>query len=218
MAEKKEKQYVSDNARLMAEWDCEKNTGLGFDPTKLTLGSHTKVWWKCTTGHEWEAVIASRNSGCGCPYCAGKKVVRGENDLQTINPTLSKEWNCEKNNGLMPTDVMPNSSQKVWWQCTQGHEWQATIKDRNSGCGCPYCAGKKVSKGFNDLQTVNPTISKQWHYEKNNGLTPADVTPNSHIKVWWKCSQGHEWQAMIAHRNRGSGCPVCRKDKNDNIS
>ena len=31
MAEKKEKQYVSDNARLMAEWDWEKNNKLNYD-------------------------------------------------------------------------------------------------------------------------------------------------------------------------------------------
>ena len=36
MAEKTEKQYVSDNARLMAEWNWEKNNELGFDPNKLT--------------------------------------------------------------------------------------------------------------------------------------------------------------------------------------
>jgi hypothetical protein len=31
MAEKKEKQYVSDNAQLMAEWDWEKNNKLNYD-------------------------------------------------------------------------------------------------------------------------------------------------------------------------------------------
>ena len=40
MAEKKEKQYVSYNARLMAEWDWEKNVDL--DPTQLTVGSGKK--------------------------------------------------------------------------------------------------------------------------------------------------------------------------------
>ena len=34
MAEKKEKQYVSDNAQLMAEWDWEKNNELGLDPAR----------------------------------------------------------------------------------------------------------------------------------------------------------------------------------------
>ena len=99
MAEKKEKQYVSDNAQLMAEWNWEKNDELGFDPKILTLGSNKKAWWKCSKEHEWQATIFHRNNGMRCPYCAGRYAVKGENDLQTVNPTLAKEWNYEKNNG-----------------------------------------------------------------------------------------------------------------------
>ena len=143
MAEKKEKRYVSDNAQLMSEWNWEKNNELGFFPDVLMCGSGKKVWWKCQKGHEWQAALVSRNSGSGCPYCSGKKVLKGENDLQTVNPMLAKEWNYEKNNGLTPVDVMPNSSKKVWWKCSKGHEWQAALANRSSGRGCPYCSGKK---------------------------------------------------------------------------
>ena len=207
MAEKKEKQYVSDNAQLMAEWNWERN--IDAAPTQLTLGSGKKIWWKCNKGHEWEARITDRNKGHGCPYCAGQCTVKGENDLQTVNPILAKEWNYERNNGLTPSDVKPNSGKKVWWRCSEGHEWQATIADRNYGYGCPYCSGRFAIKGENDLQTINPILAKEWNYEKNNGLTPMDVTPNSNKKVWWKCSKGHEWQARIAGRNNGVGCPYC---------
>ena len=37
--------------------------------------------------------------------------------------------------------------------------------------------------------------------------------PNSVQKVWWKCSKGHEWQATIANRNKGSGCPICTSEQ-----
>ena len=43
------------------------------------------------------------------------------------NAELMAEWNWEKNNGLTPTDVLPNSNKKVWWRCNKGHEWQATF-------------------------------------------------------------------------------------------
>ena len=207
VAEKKEKRYVSDNAQLMTEWDWEKNTDVV--PAQLTLGSHKKVWWKCKKGHEWQTEVYNRDSGKGCPYCAGKYAVKGENDLQTINPTLATEWNYERNNRLTPVEVMPNSGQKVWWKCIKGHEWQAIIKDRNNGNGCPYCSGRYAIKGENDLQTVNSTLAKEWNYERNNGVTPIDVLPNSNKKVWWKCSKGHEWQATINSRNKGIGCPYC---------
>ena len=65
------------------------------------------------------------------------------NDLQTDNPFLAKEWNYEKNGGLVPTDVKANSDKKVWWKCANEHEWQATIGSRNSGGHkCPYCSGE----------------------------------------------------------------------------
>ena len=114
MAEKKEKQYVSDNARLMAEWNWEKN--VDFDATALTLGSNKKVWWKCNKGHDWQAIIAGRNHGFACPYCAGQKVLIGYNDLATLNPLLAQEWNYEKNGNLKPEHFVANSNKKVWWK------------------------------------------------------------------------------------------------------
>ena len=82
MAEKKEKQYVSDNARLMAEWNWEKNVELGFYPDKLTCGSAKKAWWKCSQGHKWQALINNRNKGRGCPECAKQKRMRNKNKTQ----------------------------------------------------------------------------------------------------------------------------------------
>ena len=212
MVEKKEKHNIIENAQLMSEWNWERNAD--FDPSQLTLGSNKKVWWKCQKGHEWQATIGSRNGGRGCPCCSGRSVIKGVNDLQTVNPTLAREWHYEKNNGLTPMDVMPNRNKKEWWKCSKGHEWQATTNSRNNGIGCPYCSGRFAIKGQNDLQTVNPTLAKEWHYEKNNGLTPTDVMPNSDKKVWWVCGKGHEWQASIGSRNRGNGCPFCHSEQN----
>jgi len=203
----KERSLLFSNPALADEWNYEKNGNL--KPEIFLVNSHKKVWWKCSKGHEWQTTIKERNNGNGCPYCSSKKALKGYNDLQTVNPAVANGWNYEKNNGLTPADVTPNSNKKVWWTCSKGHEWQASISDRNSGRGCPYCAGKKVLKNYNDLQTANSTLAKDWNYEKNNGLTPADVTPNSHKKVWWKCSKGHEWQAIIVNRNKGNGCPYC---------
>ncbi|MBQ2286377.1 MAG: hypothetical protein II252_03635, partial [Clostridia bacterium] len=203
----KENSLLFSNPEIAKEWNYEKNGKL--KPEHFSANSNKKVWWKCQKGHEWQARISSRNSGNGCPYCTGLYVIKGENDLQTINPALSNEWHYEKNKGITPTDVMPNSDKKVWWKCSKGHEWEATIINRNKGTGCPYCASQKILRGYNDLQTVNPDLAKEWNYNKNFGLNPMDAMPNSGKKVWWKCANGHEWQATIAHRNDGSGCPYC---------
>jgi DNA-directed RNA polymerase subunit RPC12/RpoP len=132
-----------------------------------------------------------------------------ENSILFSNPTLASEWNYEKNGNLKPGHFLPNSNKKVWWKCNKYHEWQATISSRNSGNGCPYCSNQKVLMGYNDLATLNPTLAKEWNYQKNVNLRPEDFTASSGKKVWWKCNKGHEWEARISSRNSGNRCPYC---------
>ena len=192
---------------LAAEWHPTKNEGL--TPDMVMLKSGKRVWWKCKEGHEWQAVIYSRARGENCPCCSGHKVWKGFNDLVTVNPSLAAEWHPTKNGDLTPDMITVGSSKKVWWRCKSGHEWQAKISNRSNDKGCPYCSGKRVLKGLNDLATVNPELAAEWHPTKNNDLKPDMVTRSTGKKIWWKCSRGHEWQAIVRNRNRGVGCPVC---------
>ena len=41
--------------------------------------------------------------------------------------TLLREWDAARNGGLTPSDVSFGSHQKVWWQCSKGHSWQAKV-------------------------------------------------------------------------------------------
>jgi DNA-directed RNA polymerase subunit RPC12/RpoP len=134
--------------------------------------------------------------------------VTQEYNLQVINPSLYKEWHPNKNGNLTPNDVTPNSHKKVWWLCKAGHEWEASIANRNKGRKCPYCSGKAVCED-NCLLTINPSLASEWHPEKNNNLTPKDVTEYSHKKVWWVCVKGHEFSAKVSDRSRGNSCPYC---------
>ena len=199
------------NPKLAKEWNYEKNIEL--KPEMFIENSIEKVWWKCENGHEWEATIINRTRGNGCPLCSGRQIVDGENDLATINPNLAKEWNYDKNGELKPNMVAANSGKKVWWKCIKEHEWEATVAGRNKGTGCPICKNKKVLKGYNDLATINPILAKEWNYEKNDRITPNMIAANSNKKAWWKCANGHEWQASIVNRNRGTKCPFCNKMK-----
>ena len=142
-----------------------------------------------------------------------KKLIRGENDLLTICPNIAKEWNYEKNGDLKPSDVLPGSHKKVWWKCQEGHEWEAIIKERSKGKPCPYCSNYKVLSGFNDLATVHPEVAEEWNYEKNGDLKPEEVKYSANLQVWWKCKNGHEWEAYVFNRSKGSGCPYCNNIK-----
>ena len=350
--EKKEKKYVSDNAQLMAEWDWEKNNELNFNPQALTLGSHKKVWWKCNKGHEWQAQLANRNNGNGCPYCAGQWAIQGETDLETNDPLLASEWLIKENLPLTPSTISWKSSRKVWWQCSYcGNKWQSTVVNRVNGRGCPKCysrnqtsfpeqaifyyllksypdaknrfktdflesmeldiyiPSKKIAieydgvawhtssraqqrenkkylicknngillirikekteeehkncdvlittsynhldfkeldrvikqlliylridsdidskrdkiiiqqqflskKKMKSILHLNPEIAATWNTSKNGLLTPDMFSPGSTDKVWWKCSIcGNEWETRIDHRCAGAGCPICSTDE-----
>lgn len=124
---------------------------------------------------------------------------------------LLKEWDESRNFPLTPDTVSYGSKKKVWWTCENSHSWQTTVHVRSEGSGCPYCAGRKVLPGFNDLETLYPGVAAQWDPSLNGALTPEMVTPGSNKKVWWQCSMGHVWKSVIYPRNGAQqcGCPVC---------
>lgn len=200
-----------DRQDLLEQWHTEKNGELS--PNTITAGSSRKVWWRCAMGHEWQSSTYSRTTqGAGCPYCTGKKLLPG-NDLESLFPELAAQWHPVKNHELQPSQVSKGSRRSVWWRCENGHEWQAVVKSRTSGTGCPYCANKKNLVGENDLATTHPELAAQWHPTKNGELTPQQVVRGNVRKVWWRCSAGHEWRAQISARAMGSGCPVCSNRK-----
>ena len=202
-----------DNLALMAEWNWEKNSELGVNPQTLTLGSGKKVWWICSKSHKWQARIDHRNNGSGCPYCSNNKVLPGYNDLATLNPTLAKEWNYALNQDLKPEDFTANSGKKVWWICSKGHNYQAAIINKNKGAGYPYCSNQKLLQGYNDLETLNPLLAKEWNYSLNKELKPSDVFSCGHQNIWWNCEKGHTYQAKIYNRTNGRGCPYCSSNR-----
>ena len=193
------------NPAVAAEWDYGKNKSLR--PENVSGNKAAKAWWRCGKGHSWQALIRNRNNGNGCPYCASKLVLKGFNDLLTIDPVLCKEWDYEKNGTLRPDGVTACSGKYAWWKCSRNHSWETMISVRRKGGQCPYCAGKIVIPGETDLKTLRPDIAAEWDYIKNAPLTPEQVTSQSTLRVWWLCKNGHSYQAVVYNRFSGTGCP-----------
>jgi hypothetical protein len=211
----KEKSLASVNPELAKQWHPIKNGEL--TPSRISAGSHKKVWWKCDKGddHVWEAKVEQRNYGSACPICTGRKVVKS-NCLAALEPKLASEWHPSKNGNLTPQDVSSGSNKKVWWQCDKGddHQWETMVADRSKGMSCPICAGRIVVLS-NCLATLNPKLASEWHPSKNSNLTPFDVTVGTGKKVWWKCDKGddHQWENRVADRSKGKNCPFCSGHK-----
>lgn len=209
---------------LLDEWDYSKNDEI-CSPEEVTSGSNKKVWWICKNGHSFQQSINHRTTrGSGCPYCAGKKVLTGFNDLKTLKPELVAEWDYDKNIDISPEMISVHSNKFAWWKCLKcGNEWRAKIETRAYGSVCPKCAKKNravsfrestyLRRGINDLETLRPDLAQEWDYTKNQGLRPNDFTCGSKEKVWWRCETcGNEWQATISNRvGKNSGCPKCMK-------
>lgn len=173
----------------------------GWDPTKVRPGNNNKVGWKCRKGHRWQMAIVDRTSGKqGCPVCAGRRVLRGFNDLATTHPEVAAEAD-----GWDPSTVTKGSNKKLTWRCNNSHSWSATPGSRTRGRGCPVCSGNVVQAGFNDLATKKPDLAKQAYR-----WDPRTVTEFSTKKVRWRCEKQHVWTAAVSNRSAGdTGCPFC---------
>ena len=178
---------------------------VGWDPTGLTFGSQKKVNWKCKKGHFYVVGVYKRTGrGSSCPYCSGRKVLVGFNDLATTHPKLAKEIL-----DVDPLTVSKGYIKKLKWKCNQNHIFAASINQRtNRNSGCPICTNQKVLSGFNDLATTNPDIAKELI---NND--PTKIISGGKLKFNWACTFGHNYAATIDHRKQGKGCPYCSNRK-----
>lgn len=126
---------------LVKEWHPTKNKF--YSPEKLSVSSTVMIWWKCSKGHEWKTSPNSRRAGGNCPYCAGIKL---KGDLKSRNPELAKMWHPTKNGDLKPNKISFCSGQTVWWKCSKGHEWQASVYVQKRRKFCPCCKEKEKIK------------------------------------------------------------------------
>ena len=204
-----EKSIQNTNKELLKYWHQSKNGNL--NPKDVTINSEIKVWWLCERGEEHEHLSKPRDKKRnGCSICKIKPIPN-EKSLEYNEPELSKLFDIEKN-GITLRDVPKSTARKFWWKCPNGkdHKWEFPVNGiKRKKTYCPFCSGHKVSI-TNCLNTLYPEYSKEWHPTKNGKTTPKDVYIGSSKKMWFLCSEGHEWKTMIWTRTRyKSNCPRC---------
>jgi len=129
---------------LARQWHPTKNGTLG--PKDVTPGSRREVWWLCGKGHWWLARVCDRTRGMQCTFC--RDLNKQCDRLMAVEkPELLKEWHPSRNADLRAREVSSHHQDKVWWICGQGHEWEATIRSRLAGKGCPVCSPSGHSPG-----------------------------------------------------------------------
>jgi tRNA(Arg) A34 adenosine deaminase TadA len=171
----------------------------GWDPRTVTRGSGKKQKWQCQLGPVFASTVAERSLGNGCPFCSGRRVLAGFNDLVTTHPDLAAEAI-----GWDPRTVTAGSNKRQDWKCRLGHQWTSLVTQRVGGSGCPYCSGHKVLAGFNDLVTTHPDLAAE-----ATGWDPTTKSKGSDFKLSWICNKGHNYKSTISNRVAGNGCPTC---------
>jgi|LauGreDrversion4_2_1035121.scaffolds.fasta_scaffold88913_3 hypothetical protein len=174
----------------------------GWDPESISAGSGKKLSWKCSKGHKWEAIVGNRTKrNDNCPYCSGKRAIKGETDLGSLFPELARQAN-----GWDPTEITAGSGKKLSWKCQNNHVWSAVVGTRVNGIGCPFCSGFYAIPGETDLATTHPELAKEAF-----GWDPSLVKAGSSGKKYrWKCGNDHVFESDVVSRtSQGNGCQFC---------
>ncbi|WP_417512387.1 zinc-ribbon domain-containing protein [Microbacterium sp.] len=208
---------VTDLATLRPDLAAQWHSSNELRPEQVRPNAAKKVVWQCEEGPEWEDAIYTRSgAGQACPYCSGHRVMPGETDLATLHPELAREW--DGSNTFSPQDVTSGSDRRAKWRCAKGHVWDAIISSRTGRrpAGCPCCRGRQAVPGLNDLSTLRPDLAAEW--DASNKDSPELVKPSSSRKAIWRCADGHAWEASVASRSKGGGCPLCPPTPTKKIS
>lgn len=99
------------------------------------IDNASKLKWRCSQGHTWEATYNNIQKGQWCPICFSGR--RGES--RRIPLTEIKELAVAKGGRCLSNDYVNNRT-KLVWECRQGHQWNATLGHIKRGQWCPHCA------------------------------------------------------------------------------
>lgn len=195
--------------KISKQWHPSKNGDL--KPSEVLFGARKNIWWKCERGHEWQAWLYSRDPKTdGCKACINKVVVRGENDLESCFPEISKEWDFDKNGATKPSNVTYGSPRSFYWKCSKGHSFKLSVYQRTKhGTSCKYCSGNAIEPGVSDLLTLYPAISERFAQALNPSVNVNEIAPQSKKKYIWNCDKGHTFTSTPQQLVKGYGCGVC---------
>jgi hypothetical protein len=112
---------------------------------------------------------------------------------------VAAEWHPI--NDKLPDRFTPKSDVKVWWQCSKGHAWEATIHNRVSlNHHCPHCTQHGTSRAEQDvLQFIQSQTSEAvLHRDKSLGFEVDIYIPSLKLAIEYT---GLIWHSTKFHRN-----------------
>jgi very-short-patch-repair endonuclease len=189
----------------------------------VVRSSNKKYYFDCMKcNHTYDIHLNSvKEQRFPCGYCSSSYLCEDHDCKSCFEKSFASHekfifWDEKNNENVKPRDVFKHSGKKYWFICEEGHSFDATLAHISSETEprwCPYCNGcnEKALECFERSFASHP-LSKNWDYEKNNGVIPREVFKGSGDKYWFKCDCGHSFDAMlsdISKENNNRWCPYC---------
>lgn len=191
------------------------------------FGSHVKYRWSCGE-HDW---TKSPYHMMLTPYCVECHKNQKQRDKAVKDELLrkSKEEREQKNRlkRTRPKAVPKKRLRKKYsYPSTNSGIFSSEFKEAVEGHLSEVSRdGKRktsydTSRGIysiplnqKDSLEIYPDLTSQW--SERNDRIPREVSSSSKYHAWWKCINGHEWQAYVYYRTQhypqyGNACPICR--------
>lgn len=159
--------------------------------------SKTKLKWRCTKGHEWEALPSNVLKGHWCKDCGNER--QGRAKAKSIDDARALG---RARGGECLSEEYINNNTPLRWRCGAcGHEWEACESSIQQGSWCPKCAGRLApDEALRELQKLAA---------KKGGGCLSEQYLGARTKHRWRCAQGHEWEAVPYSIRAGSWCKKC---------
>ena len=113
-------------------------------------GGHSKRFWECAKGHQWEAAPTMIKSGTWCPKCGiESSSAKRRSSIEEMQKL------AEERGGRCLSPAYKGGHSKLLWECSKGHQWEATPANIRRGSWCPKCgiesaiATRRLSIGEN---------------------------------------------------------------------
>ena len=152
------------------------------------VNSYTKLSWRCTEGHTWEATSQRVLGGTWCPRCS-------RHERWTFDRLIAEARN---RGGECLGEAEEHGRYR--FRCELGHEWSARIACvASGGTWCPVCAGVKPLT----LQDLRKTARER------GGRCLAEAWLGAAARVEWECRKRHRWFAAPHAVRSGTWCPEC---------
>jgi len=151
------------------------------------LGSHEKHKFRCSEGHEWEAVFGSviGKKRTWCSKCVGLSVDPEEQMAKL------REAAAARGGELLSTEYI-NALSKYRFRCSEGHEWDVqfgSVIKRKSWC--PKCSGRSV-----DPEEQMAKLREAASARGGELLSTEYINVSS--KYRFRCAEGHEWKTTYS--------------------